>query len=229
MSTSGPVYHNLDFHIYQAVKEMITSRKLIPGTKILQDNLARELGISRTPLVNALKRLEHEKLVLAVPRRGFFIRAFTQQEMVEIFEIREVLEGLTTRRATLKATSEQLKRIKRFFDEFQAGDALGDVKRYAQEDRKFHHYLIEVGGAGMISDFIDAFNFITLSYQLTSQEGLVRPPAETYAEHIDIIEAIQNRDADQAEKLVRHHIRASIQLLEKQIPPNPDKSGPHGL
>jgi len=219
MSASGPIYHNLDYHIYQAVKEMITSRKLIPGTKILQDNLAKELGISRTPLVNALKRLEHEKLILAVPRRGFFVRLFTQQEMIQIFEVREVLEGLTARRTAAKATNEQLKRIRRFFDEFHAKDALGDIKRYAQEDRKFHNYLIEVGGAGMISDFIDTFNFIALSYQLTSQEGLVRPPAETYAEHMHIIETIQERDGDQAENLMRSHIRASTQLLEKQISP----------
>ncbi|MGA2362592.1 MAG: GntR family transcriptional regulator [Candidatus Aminicenantales bacterium] len=217
MAILGNVHHNLDYHVYQAVKEMIISRKLAPGMKILQDNLAKELGISRTPLVNALKRLEHEKLILAVSRRGYFVRLFTQLEMIQIFEIREVLEGLTARRTAIQGTDEQLKRVGRFFAEFQGKDLLGDVKRYAREDREFHNYLISAGEAGMITDLLDSFNFITLSYQLTSQEGLVRPPKKTYAEHIAIIKAIQKRDGDQAERLMRRHIRISLKWLEKQV------------
>ena len=68
---------NLDQKAYQIIKDMIENRELLPGQKIQQEKLAAELGISRTPLISALKFLEHEKLVETKPRRGFFVRLFT--------------------------------------------------------------------------------------------------------------------------------------------------------
>ncbi|MGD9288255.1 MAG: GntR family transcriptional regulator, partial [Desulfobacterales bacterium] len=100
------------------LKELITDRKLLPGQKIPQEKLARDLGISRTPLVSALKFLEHEKLVESVPRRGFFVRLFSKEEMVYIFELREVLEGLAARRAAAKITDSQIIELDKFFKPF---------------------------------------------------------------------------------------------------------------
>ena len=97
MVNLGAAHENLDQKAYSILKKMIIDRKLLPGDKIPQEKLARELGISRTPLVSAIKYLEHEKLVEAKPRRGYFVRFFSIQEMVSIFELREVLEGLAAR------------------------------------------------------------------------------------------------------------------------------------
>ena len=94
MVNLGAEHENLDHKAYLIIKNMIIDRKLLPGDKIPQEKLARELGISRTPLVSAIKYLEHEKLVEAKPRRGYFVRLFSKQEMISIFELREVLEGL---------------------------------------------------------------------------------------------------------------------------------------
>ena len=73
---------NLDQKAYQIIKEMIEERKLMPGQKIPQEKLATDLGISRTPLISALKFLEHEKLVETKPRRGFFVRLFSSASPV---------------------------------------------------------------------------------------------------------------------------------------------------
>jgi DNA-binding GntR family transcriptional regulator len=109
MKNIGAAHENLDHQVYLIVRQMITDRKLVPGEKIPQERLAKELGISRTPLVNALKFLEKEKLVEAKPRRGFFVRAFTRDEAVSIFELREVLEGLAARRAAASLTEKKKK------------------------------------------------------------------------------------------------------------------------
>ena len=85
MRNLGAEYENLDYKAYQVIKDMIIDRQFLPGQKIPQEKLATDLGISRTPLVNALKYLEHEKLIKAIPRRGYFVRLFTQQEMISIF------------------------------------------------------------------------------------------------------------------------------------------------
>ena len=113
MKNIGAAHENLDHQVYLIVRQMITDRKLVPGEKIPQERLAKELGISRTPLVNALKFLEKEKLVEAKPRRGFFVRAFTRDEAVSIFELREVLEGLAARRAAASLTEKKKKKAAR--------------------------------------------------------------------------------------------------------------------
>jgi hypothetical protein len=82
----GAKHENLDQKAYQILKSMIIERQLLPGDKIPQEKLAEDLGISRTPLVNALKFLENEKLVQCLPRRGFFVRHFSKREMISIFE-----------------------------------------------------------------------------------------------------------------------------------------------
>ena len=88
MINLGAEHENLDQKAYQIIKEMIMQRQLLPGDKIPQGKLAQDLGISRTPLVSALKYLEQEKLVESMPRRGFFVRLFSKEEMVYIFDLR---------------------------------------------------------------------------------------------------------------------------------------------
>jgi len=217
MEKLGSRHQNLDQKVYFALKAMIIERKLSPGMKIIQDKLAQDLGVSRTPLVNALKKLEHEKLIAAIPRRGFFVRLFSAQEMVQIFELREVLEGLAARRTALEATDAQLKKIRGYFQGFQQPEQLEDVKKYAHEDREFHAALLEIGGKGMLADILETYNIISLSYQVMMQEGLVRHPRETLQEHLDLIDAICQRDAARAEMAIRKHLKSSRERLEQIV------------
>ena len=190
MEKLGARHQNLDRKIYHTLKSMIIERKLAPGTKILQNKLAHELGVSRTPLVNALKMLEHEKLITSKPRRGFFVRLFSKQEMVHIFELREVLEGLAARRASTQATDNQIGQLTKIFEKLQAAADVGNQKKYAEEDRQFHTYLVKIGGKEFLSSILESYNIITFSYQFQRQEGLVRVPQQTIGEHQAIVEAI---------------------------------------
>ena len=213
MGKIGADHKNLDTMVYRELKTMILERKLEPGSKIYQDRLARELGVSRTPLVNALKKLEHEKLVTAKPRRGYFVRLFTRAEVLHIFELREVLEGLAARRAAREISDAQIGRLRQFFEEFSDREDYQNLKRYASEDRNFHRYLISIGEREFLASILETYNVLTFSYQVDNEEGLVRPPGETIAEHRAIIEAICNRDEDQAESLTRNHLKATHKKL----------------
>jgi DNA-binding GntR family transcriptional regulator len=192
---------------------MIIERKLMPGEKIYQDKLAHEFDVSRTPLVSALKKLEHEKLITAMPRRGFYVRLFSKQEMIHIFELREVLEGLAARKVAMGISDSQINRLTRFFSGFQASADDIDLKKYREEDRRFHSFIIEVSGGDILSSILETFNILTLGYQFIEQEGLVRPPNETIHEHKAIIDAIGKRDPINAEELVRLHLRNSKEKL----------------
>ena len=217
MRNLGAEHENLDQKAYEIIKKLIIDRKLLPGEKIPQEKLAQELGISRTPLVSALKFLEHEKLVEAKPRRGFFVRLFTKHEMISILELREVLEGLAARRAANTITEAQIEKLNTFFKQFAEADEITDIRAYAIEDRRFHNFITEVGAKEFLKSILQTYNIISASYLFLSSEGLVRPPNDTINEHLEVINSISQRDAETAEKLMRRHLKRSIASLKKDI------------
>jgi len=217
MPKLGADHENLDTKIYHELKSMILERKLRAGEKIFQDKLAHDLGVSRTPLVNALKYLEREKLVKALPRRGYVVRQFTEEEMISIFELREVLEGLAARRAAANISEAQVTRLEGFFKKFKQLKDLNDYKRYENEDRRFHNFVAQLGSKEFLKTILEAYNIIAFSYQVDVYEGLVRPPHETITEHLAIIRAITKRNPDKAEELMRSHLRKSLNQLKKDF------------
>ncbi|MBN1829603.1 MAG: GntR family transcriptional regulator [Deltaproteobacteria bacterium] len=213
MKKLGSLHENLDFKIYQELKSMILERKLKPGDKLYQDRIARDFGVSRTPLMCALKKLEQEKLIQAIPRRGFFVRKFSKEEIIHIFELREVLEGLAARRAAIHGTTVQLQKIKSFFKQFKNLYEEIDVKQYSDEDQSFHNYITQVGGLDLLQSIVRNYNIITFSYRLDFMEGLIRHPRETMGEHLAIIDAILSRQPEKAEEEMRNHLKWSRQRL----------------
>lgn len=217
MRKLGTRHENLDRKVYRELKSMIVDRKLKPGDKILQEKISQEFGVSRTPLMCALKKLEQEKLVQAIPRRGFFVRRFTKEEVLEAFELREILEGLAARRAATIITPVQAERLRSFFPDADVSYSGQGIKRYSDEDRRFHHFLIELGGFDLLNDILENYNIITVSYRVDVMEGLVRHPKETLPEHRSLIEAIASGKPDLAEKLARQHFARSRQQLLKEM------------
>lgn len=220
MVNLGAQHQNLDQKAYEIIKSMILNRKLLPGEKIPQEKLAHELGISRTPLVSALKYLEQEKLVEAKPRRGFFVRLFTVDEMINIFELREVLDGLAARRAATYITEAEIDKMRGFFHPFTGQSSIGDLKGYAKEDRRFHKFVISIGAKEFLKSMLDTYNLISYSYQLVASEGLVRPPDETIHEHMAMISAICDRDGERAEELMRTHFKKTTALIKLDLKRN---------
>lgn len=214
MEDLGIKYENLDQKVYQVVKKLIEERKLLPGEKIPQEKLASELGISRTPLISALKFLEHEKLVEVKPRRGFFVRLFTVEEMVSIFEIRELLEGLSARRAAKCITPDEEIKLREIFNAFQHNENIKDYQAYAKADKHFHTFVAEIGSKEFLTTILQTLNIITLAYQNITTEGLIREPNETIKDHLQIVDAICNHEPELAEQLMRDHLKTTIVKLK---------------
>ena len=211
-------YENLDQKVYHELKQLIESRQLLPGQKIPQEEIAKGLGISRTPLISALKFLEHEKLVEVKPRRGFFVRLFSIEEMIAIFEIREVLEGLSARKAAESITKENAQKLRSIFKDFSGLSDIKDLQAYSRTDKHFHSFIAEIGSGEFLSAFLLTLNIITLAYQNISSEGLIREPNETIKDHLMIVDAICHNDPETAEQLMREHLRKAItQLKNKQV------------
>ena len=99
---------NLELEVYDIIKSRIWDRKYMPGDKISIDQLIADLGVSRTPIVIALKMLERELLITTKPRQGHYVRTFTKREIIDVLELREALEVLGARKAARSITESQM-------------------------------------------------------------------------------------------------------------------------
>lgn len=195
---------------YKKVKQMIVSKKLLPGQKIVQEQLADRLGISRTPLRSALQMLEAESLIESIPRRGVVVREFSDTEIIEIYDCRIALESIAVHLFTEKASQSEIDKLANLLAPFKQVDI--DAKAYQKADSEFHDLIIRNCGNGFLYNLFQKGNLLVCIDMI----GLVRPPQETLQEHLDIVSAIHKRDADLANRLIREHLEKSKKLIIKK-------------
>lgn len=208
---------NLELEVYDRIKSAILDRKYMPGDKISIDQLIADLGVSRTPIVIALKMLEREMLIETKPRRGHYVRTFTKREIIDVLELREALEALGARKAARRITESQMEKLRDFF---KGIDVEGDpqaLSAYAKEDQGFHEFIMEVAGGDILSSVFKAYAIVIFTYHADLPGGFVRHPRETIQEHLELVDAICNRDEDKAEKLMRHHMRLGRKKFIKEL------------
>lgn len=196
---------------YTKVKSMIIAKKLVPGKKIVQDKLAEDLGISRTPLRTALQKLEAENLVESIPRRGVIVKKFSDAEIIEIYECRIALETAAVRLFTNVATAFDILKLENLFKPFIKGQL--NIQKYQNADSEFHSTILEKSGNRLLNELFKKGNLILCIDMI----GLVRPPEDTINEHLEIIEAIRQRDVDLAESLTKSHLEKSRILFQQKL------------
>jgi len=196
---------------YHRVRAMIRATELKPGQKIVQEKLAAQLGISRTPLRSALQLLEGENLVVSVPRRGMFVRKYSPEEIDHIFDCRVALEATATRLYTKIASVEMIDQLEAIFDPFSSLMKI-DAKAYQKADSRFHQLLIEGCGNPFLQRLYKQGNILVCLDLI----GLIRPAEETMSEHSAIINAIRSGDGELAEKEMKHHLVISQHLLNHE-------------
>jgi len=202
--------------IHDELKSQILDHRLKAGQKIIQEDVALELGVSRTPLLKALQMLETEFLVESVPRRGYFVREISTKELIDIFYYREVLDGLAARLVAERSKDSDIKVIKECFTPFIKKNGKINEDKYEKADQRFHFLIKEKCGNSILSRVEMLGNIHVLAYQ----RGLLRPPEETLPEHKEIIKALEDRDADKAEEVMRMHIRRSRESLLNKLDKN---------
>jgi DNA-binding GntR family transcriptional regulator len=206
-------HENLDDKIYARLRELILDRHLLPGERILVDHLATEMGVSRTPVLNALRRLGQEGAVQVFPRRGIYVRRYGKAEMARLFAVREVLDGLATRLAAARISKTEIDGYVRSFRQHETAQGTpAAIRRYVELDRAFHCRLMELADNDQLQAAMDSIYMRVFFWQ----DGVVRPPAETIPEHLAILEALRRRDPEGAEAAMRLHIRRSLETLQRE-------------
>ncbi|MFK8162706.1 MAG: GntR family transcriptional regulator [Lewinella sp.] len=195
--------------LYLTVKQMILDQELAPGQKLVQEKLAAELGVSRSPLLKALQRLEGELLVESIPRRGMYVKQLIPTEIRDVFQCRAVIEGLSARLAAERVTPDEVTALKACFAPFFDQDNI-NLPSYSKADRHFHQLIMRYSGNAVVS----RLELLTNIHLTAFQAGLLRPPAETLPEHLAIIDAISAGNGLEAERLMRGHIERSGERIK---------------
>ncbi|MGC8826343.1 MAG: GntR family transcriptional regulator [Anaerolineae bacterium] len=202
---------------YRAIKEKIITLQLAPGSVIQDAELMEELGIGRTPIREALKLLEAEKLVVTVPRRGIFVASISITDLQQVIEVRLELEGLALRLACERANSEDMVRLRKYHERLAGSDIQTLPTRERLElDREIH--LALAGAAHNTFLSVEVERFYDLARRLWYYTlGRVRPSEVNLQSHQDIIRAVLERNADEAERLIRQHILEFQQTVKEVI------------
>jgi len=194
---------------YNILKQMILEGDLKPGEPLVQEQLSTKLGISRTPLLHALKLLESENLIIRANNQRVFVRQFTPEEVLVLFEMRESLEGLAARYITPLVSDEEISVFEKSFTEAYLER---NAESYRKADVSFHLFVAEK------CPYLDLKSALIRSGFLAKCliKGLVRPPEETYQEHMEILRCFRTKDAEGAEKAMRLHIQKTINCLKNK-------------
>jgi len=192
--------------IYEIIKRKIVNRRIPLGTKLREDLLAKELGVSRTPVREALNRLAQEGLVEIFPRRGIHVIEPSVDDVIELLEIREALEGMVARLAASKITDEVLRRMKKYFEGREQQIRQREFAGYSKADVDFHNLLLKACGNDRL---VQIMNNLYDHIQMLRLRSVILPgrAEKSLQEHLLVIEALEKRDPDLAEKRIREHIQ----------------------
>jgi DNA-binding GntR family transcriptional regulator len=202
---------NLPGHVQQMLLEAILTRVLVPGERLLIDEIAAHFGISKIPVREAVKALVTSGWLESTPRRGTYVRTLSEQELREVFEMRRMLEPYAARKAAERRTPEHLAELRDLLAEGIESIRQRDLLSNARINSRFHSVIAEAVGNRIICESLKDLQSRIRRYYVEIDWKVRR---ESFAKHKGIFEAIRDRDADLAEKLTNEHLDHSETIAE---------------
>lgn len=197
--------NRLVMQAYHSAKQAILGGKYGPGEALFESHLASELGMSRTPVREALQLLAREGFIETNPARGYLVPRFSTEDMRELFEVRESLEGTATRAAALYASNAEIKELERVCDEYAMAQ---DIDAWIKLGAEFHNRIVDASRNRRLTIILESLNDqIILCRRSSLQSATEYQRDDVLNEHLVILNAIKARDGDAAEQYARIHVR----------------------
>lgn len=210
---------SLKARIYTSLKQAITEMNIYAEDAELrldERELSQQFGISRTPLREALAQLDQEGLVKIVPRRGIYIVRKTKAEILDMITVWAALESMSARLATKEATDEELSSLHKLVDQFSQNDMARRMGEYSDANIKFHQAIITLGKCPLIGEITSGlFIHVRAIRQRTIFEA--DRARRSIVDHKEIIAALEARDTERAERLVREHTLKLREHVERHV------------
>ena len=206
--------YSLGSRVFHKIREGILSGKYAANEELKEKNIGDELGVSRTPVREALRQLELEGLVSIIPNKGAYVVGLSKKDIRDIYEMRSLLEGLCAKWAAVNVTEEQLNELEEniFLSEFHAGKQ--NWEQMVELDNRFHEILYLASGSKELRHVLsDYHQYVQRVRKITLAEA--KRVQESTEEHKVIVEALKKHDPEKAEEAATIHIRNTVSNMDK--------------
>ena len=202
--------------VFKTLRQAILTGELKPGERLMEIHLANKLGVSRTPIREAIRKLELEGLVTMVPRRGAQVAQITEKSMSDVLEVRRALDELAVELACLRITQEEKEQLKEACLNFEKIVITNDVHEIAKADVAFHDIIFAATGNGRLSQMVNnlAEQMYRYRYEYIKDE---KQHDMLVKEHRKIYDSIIANDTDSAKEAIRIHIENQEKAILRQI------------
>lgn len=202
--------------VFNTLRDAILTGQLVPGERLMENQLADKLGVSRTPVREALRMLELENLVELVPRKGAQVLDMSEKDIVNILEVRSALEGLATSLACKKMTKEDLQQLKALEADFERAVADNDVERFVDIDEDFHDLIFAATENDKLISIFKNLRIQLYRYRMAQAKNDTSM-STIVAHHRSILRAIENHDGDEGASVAQGHIKYQTESILRYV------------
>ena len=202
--------------VFNTLREAILKGDLKPGERLMELQLASKLGVSRTPIREAIRMLEQEGLAVTTPRKGAEVAKMTLKDMEDVLEIRDALDELAVRIACQKISDEQLRELEDMKERFEKSTQTGNVKKIAEADVTFHDVIYEATGNPKLVTLLNNLREQVYRYRVEYIKDPKNYPT-LIAEHEAILESLKNRDVKNAVEAMHVHVANQAEAVKTVI------------
>ena len=201
---------------YKLLKEMILNLEIMPGKQIHIEELIEKLEVSRTPVREAFLKLASEGLIEVRPRVGYFVSDITEQDIRDLFEIREIIETRAAKKAAITLTDEEIDSMKKLISDSYKALEDNNFNIYLENEIQFHEYLKKHINNKRLLAFMDSLNDLTHRERVMSTQSIENIHL-TLREHQRILDGLEKRDGDLAEWFMGEHLHNVSERLVKHL------------
>jgi DNA-binding GntR family transcriptional regulator len=192
--------------VFNAIRNAIVSGNIPPGQRLIEKQLAEKIGVSRTPVREALRKLELEGFIEMIPRRGALVKVLNEKDIKDVLEIRASLEGLAARLACENMIPAELRKLKKIKREFDDARKINNLELMLLKDVELHDLIFETARNKRLIQFINNLREQIYRLRLTYLKD-DDSRAKIALEHEELVAAIESRDAEKAEAISTLHIK----------------------
>ena len=205
--------------VFNTLRESILKGEMKPGERLMEIHLADKLGVSRTPIREAIRKLELEGLVTMIPRRGAEVAQISPKGLQDVLEVRQALDALAMELACERITQEEIRRLRHACDRFREVTRTRDAVQIAQADVELHDIIVQAGGNERLAQMVGNLSHQMYRYRLEyikdiSQHGRL------IEEHEEIFRCVSTRDREAGARAIKMHIYNQEQSILTQIGQN---------
>lgn len=210
------IYKPLRDVVFENIRGAIMEGVLKPGERLMEIQLAEQLGVSRTPVREAIRKLELEGLVVMMPRKGAYVADMSKKDLIDVLEVRLGLEGLAAFYAAERISKEQIKTLEEISLDLSKYVEANDLENILKMDEQFHMLIFDASGNARLKNMIISVWETVYRFRIKYMSDY-NSAVNIVDEHRKLIEALKKGKADLAEKLAREHIEKAEQFMIEQL------------